>query len=156
MRLTQYADYGLRVLMYAGAQPDRTLPSAEIARALGVSRNHLLKVVQELCRQGWLETRRGPSGGVHFLPETANVTVGEVIRRLEPQLDIVECFDRDTNTCPLLVACRLAPLLGRARDAFLAELDATTVGDLLVRPSDLRRAVSDGGRERAGKGAARR
>lgn len=131
MRLTQYTDFGLRTLMYVASHKQDPVTTAELARALNVSRNHLLKVVHRLCELGWLQTKRGPSGGVRFVPESASVRVGDIVRALESQMDLVECFALDSNTCPLLPRCRLAPLLRRAQDAFLAELDETTLGELV-------------------------
>lgn len=142
MRLTRYTDYGLRVLMYVGSHPDETVSTTELARSLRVSRNHLLKVVNRLCELGWLHAKRGPSGGVSFSALSENVTVGEIVRTLESQLDLVECFSPASNTCPLLPACRLAPLLKRAQDAFLAELDGVTLSDLVARPDELRTVTS--------------
>lgn len=141
MRLTSYADYGLRVLMVLASRADDRLITTEIAEALGVSRNHLLKVVNRLCDLGWVEAKPGPSGGVRFAPEARDVTVGEVVRRLEARLEIVECFAPETNACPIAPVCRLAPLLRRASEAFLAELDAVRLGELVPRPRELRRAV---------------
>ena len=50
LRLTQFSNYAIRVLMYAALK--RNAPSAvpEIARAYGVSYDHLKKVAAELCR----------------------------------------------------------------------------------------------------------
>ena len=75
-----------------------------------------------------------------FLPATREVTVGEVVRNLESQLELVECFDERSNTCPITSFCRLAPALKRASVAFLRELDQVRVGDLVARPSELRSA----------------
>jgi Rrf2 family nitric oxide-sensitive transcriptional repressor len=124
--------------MYVGSHPDETVSTADLARALRVSRNHLLKVVNRLCEVGWLHAKRGPRGGVSFAARSESVTVGEVVRTLERQLDLVECFSPQSNTCPLLPACRLAPLLRRAQEAFLAVLDEVTLGDLVARPAELR------------------
>lgn len=133
MRLTQYTDNGLRVLMYVRNHRDAPVTTTELARVLGVSRNHLLKVVRRLCDLGWLQAKRGPSGGVTFAEASASATVGEIVRSLESQLDIVECFDLESTTCPLLPYCRLAPLLRRAQHAFMAELDAVTLDELTWR-----------------------
>ena len=64
MRLADYTDYTLRVLMYCASNPDRLVTIAEIADVHGVSKNHLMKIVNDLARQGVLETSRG-RGGAH-------------------------------------------------------------------------------------------
>ena len=134
MRLTQHVDYGLRVLMYLASRPGEYATSAALAKIFGVSHHHLLKVVHRLCELGWVDAKRGPTGGVSFNPGTGDVTVGEVVRALEPQHALVECFAPETNTCPLSDACRLAPLLMRANDAFLRELDGTPLRDIATPP----------------------
>ncbi len=58
MRLTRYTDYSLRVLMYLAVRPDRFGTVQAVAEAYGVSRNHLMKVVQDLNRQGYYGPRQ--------------------------------------------------------------------------------------------------
>lgn len=94
-------------------------------------------MVRRLCDLGYVEAKRGPQGGVRFLPATREVTVGEVVRNLEPQV-LVECFDAKTNTCPITAFCGLAGLLRRASTAFFRELDQVRVGELGAGPSGLR------------------
>ena len=58
MRLTQWTDYTLRVLMYCAATEGRAQPVTitEVAEGYGISRSHLMKIVQQLSAQGLLET----------------------------------------------------------------------------------------------------
>jgi len=153
MRLTQFTDYGLRVLMYLASREGEHVTTQEIAALFDVSWDHLLKVVRRLCELGYVEAKRGPTGGVRFLPATREVTVGEIVRRLEPELVLVECFDERTNTCPLTPVCGLSPVLRRASAAFLRELDQVTVRDLMAHTRGLdgalrTRARSSGARAR--------
>ena len=64
MRLTRYTDYAFRVLFYLGVNSDRAVPISEMARSYDISQNHLMKVVHELVKSGYLESVRGRSGGV--------------------------------------------------------------------------------------------
>ncbi len=131
MRLTHFSDYGLRVLMYLASRPGEHVASADMARHFNVSWNHLLKVVRRLSELGFVEAKRGPHGGVKLMPTGLDVTVGEIVRNLEPQGELVECFNEETNSCPLVQGCRLAPLLDRANSAFLGVLDEVRVRDLV-------------------------
>jgi Rrf2 family transcriptional regulator, nitric oxide-sensitive transcriptional repressor len=131
MRLTHFSDYGLRVLMYLASRDGDHVTSEEMAERFNVSWNHLLKVVRRLNELGYVEAKRGAQGGVRLLPASLDVTVGEVVRNLEPQRELVECFNEETNTCPLTEGCRLAPVLARASSAFLRELDEVRVRDLV-------------------------
>src|SRR5688500_16523949 len=106
MYLTLYSDYSLRVLIYLGLHPDRLCSIAEIAQAYGISRNHLLKVVNELANLGFVQSTRGRGGGLTLGRDPSQISLGEVIRQTEP-LHLVECFDAKTNTCRLAPSCEL-------------------------------------------------
>lgn len=140
MRLTHFTDYGLRVLMYLASRDGERVTTAEISSLFDVSEEHLVKVIRRLSELGYVEPKRGPRGGTRFLPATREVTVGEVVRNLEPQV-LVECFDPKVNACPLTSICGLSPLLRRAAAAFLRELDEVRIGDLALRPAQLRMAL---------------
>ena len=134
MRLSDYTDYTLRVLMYCAGHPDRLVTIAEIAEAHGVSKNHLMKIVNDLARDGVLETVRGRGGGLRLLRPAVDITVGEVVRRTETDFRIVECFDPATDTCALSAGCRLKGALSGALRAWFAELDRVTLADLAGVP----------------------
>ncbi len=130
MRLTLMADYALRMLMYAAQRPERLCTIAEIAQAHEISETHLMKVTHRLALQGWIETVRGKGGGMRLAHDPRDINLGEVVRGIEPDFDLVECFASD-GRCTLTGRCRLAGLLGGALGAFMAHLDGFTLADLL-------------------------
>jgi Rrf2 family nitric oxide-sensitive transcriptional repressor len=142
MRLTDYTDYALRVLMYVGAQPNRLITIQEIADNHGISRNHLTKVVHRLGQAGLIGTVRGRSGGIRLSCDPAVVTIGAVVRLTEPDFIMVECFDEKTNKCTLSPVCVLKHALGRATSAYLQELDRMSLASVLPLPAGALRAVS--------------
>jgi len=142
MRLAEYTDYTLRVLMYCAANPDRLVTIAEMAEIHDVSKNHLMKIVNDLGRQGLLETTRGRGGGVRLLMTPAQIRVGDVVRAAETDFRLVECFDNETNTCALSPACRLKKLLNGALQAYFRELDGATLADILSPTGKRTRAAS--------------
>lgn len=131
MRLTTMTDFALRLLMYVGQRPERLCTIAEVARAHGISEAHLMKVTHALGRAGFLRTVRGKGGGMQLAIEPARINLGAVVRAIEPDFLLVECFDRDTS-CVLTGHCRLAGVISGALRAFLAELDACALSDLLA------------------------
>jgi Rrf2 family nitric oxide-sensitive transcriptional repressor len=133
VHLTLHADYALRVLLYLAANPDRVVSTGEVSDAYGISKHHLVRVVQGLGRHGFVEVRPGRSGGVVLARAPAEISVGEVVRHMEPDFHIVECFDPKTNTCPITPACGLIGVLNEATRAFLATLDKYTLEDLVRR-----------------------
>jgi Rrf2 family nitric oxide-sensitive transcriptional repressor len=132
MRLTTFSDYSLRVLMYLGVHGERIATIGEIARAYGVSENHLMKVVHHLAQHGYVETTRGKGGGMRLARPPEKINVGEVIRGTEENLALVECFDKASSDCRIEPACVLKGVLGRAVDAFFVALERYTLADLLV------------------------
>lgn len=136
MRLTQWTDYSLRVLMHCAAHEARAQPTtiSEIAQAHSISRSHLTKIVMTLAAQGFIETSRGRGGGMRLKRPAASISVGEVVRQTETDFQQVECFNRETNSCFMDGSCGLKHAIGRALSAYLAELDAVTLADLVGAP----------------------
>lgn len=130
MRLSDYTDYSLRVLVYCARQPGRRVTIAEIADALQLSKNHLMKIVNDLAQQGVLETTRGRGGGIRLLEAAQDIRIGDVVRRAETDFRMVECFDLTSDTCTLTPTCRLRRVLRKALEAYLRELDAVTLADI--------------------------
>lgn len=130
MKLTTFTDYGLRVLIYLAAEPDRRATAAEIARAFDISLNHLAKVVRFLGQQGWVRTVRGKGGGLELGQPAEHIVVGAVVRRSEGEAQPAECFT-DPGRCALTRICRLRGVLAGAAEAFHAELDRHTLADLV-------------------------
>lgn len=136
MRLTTMTDYAMRLLMYVAHQPDRLCKIAEIATAYGISEAHLMKITHQLGMAGFIETVRGKGGGMRLAAAPEKINLGQVVRRMEPDFALVECFAAD-NDCALTRGCRLAGLIADARDAFLAQMDRHTLADLVLpQPGD--------------------
>ena len=131
MQLSLHADYALRVLVYLGTHPDRVISTQEISDSYSISRHHLVRVVQTLAGHGYVKVHNGRSGGVTLAQQPELIRLGEVIRNSEPNLRLVECFDRKTNTCPIASVCGLKSMLNEALDAFLSSLNRYSVADIL-------------------------
>lgn len=134
MRLTRYTDYAMRVLLYLGAQPDRVCSIGEIAKAYGISQNHLMKVAHDLGKAGYVEGVRGRSGGIRLAKPADRINVGAVVRQTEEGFELVEC-----GSCLIAPACGLTGVLAEALTAFMAVLDRYTLADLLKKRGKLLR-----------------
>ena len=133
MRLTNFSDYALRVLMYAATQGDRLITIEETAEVYGISRAHLMKVANQLTRSGYLKAVRGRSGGLTLAKRPNRIRLGEVLRATEPDFALVECFTPD-NQCIITPRCRLRGALKEALAAFTGTLDRYTLADLILTP----------------------
>ncbi|WP_048305688.1 Rrf2 family transcriptional regulator [Halomonas sp. PR-M31] len=130
MHITRYTDYSLRVLLYVALKGEERSTISEIAERYNISRNHLMKVVQELNRRGYLQAIRGKHGGLLLKRRAEDINIGALVRDTEQDLELVECFG-DRNRCVITPACRIKTMLGEALKAFLEVLDGYTLADML-------------------------
>lgn len=140
MRLTSHTDYSLRVLIYLGLHGDRRVNVSEISEQFCISRNHLVKVINNLARGGFILSHRGKGGGVTLARPPEKINLGKVVRFTEGPLQVVECF-RSDNACVITSACTLADVLSEACSNFLKTLDRYTLADLLIKRSSLMRRL---------------
>jgi Rrf2 family nitric oxide-sensitive transcriptional repressor len=132
MRLTRQTDYSLRILIYLAAHEEQEwVSAATIASAYDISSHHLSKIAKELVSIGYLRSRRGVSGGVQLAHEPSSLRIGALIQALEPSLELLECFNSETNQCCLSPACGLKRALYEAQRAFFEVLDSYTLEDIV-------------------------
>ena len=137
MQLTRYTDYSIRVLTHLSSFPDRLCCIADIAQAYQISHSHLMKVVQDLGRCGYLETVRGRNGGIRLGRPAAQINLGALVRHTEKHFDLVDC-----PSCLIAPACQVTNVFAQATRAFLAVLDQYTLADMLARRTQLHRLFS--------------
>ncbi|WP_028672595.1 Rrf2 family transcriptional regulator [Saccharospirillum impatiens] len=130
MHITRYSDYALRVLIYLSAEPDRLTTIQAIADSYGISKSHLMKVVNQLNQLGYVSAVRGKNGGLRLGQNPAHINIGVLFRETESDTNLVECFSSD-NQCAIAPVCNLKNILNEARNAFLSTLDNYTLADLI-------------------------
>ncbi|WEM42085.1 nitric oxide-sensing transcriptional repressor NsrR [Photobacterium sp. DA100] len=135
MQLTSFTDYGLRALIYLATLPQGELASiTKVTEVYGVSRNHMVKIINKLGQLGYVETVRGKNGGIRLGMPADKIVLGDVVRAIEP-LQIVNCSE---DFCHITPACRLKGILFSARQAFLDELDNHTLSEMIEDNPPLR------------------
>ncbi|MFD1911890.1 Rrf2 family transcriptional regulator [Halodurantibacterium flavum] len=137
MKLTAYSNYALRSLQLAALRSHELVRVDDVVRVHGLARPHIVKIVHELGQAGFLETRRGRGGGFRLARPAEEIVVGNVIRLTEGPLDVVECFNPEKNTCPLIGICKLSRALREATKAFMEVLDDLTLADIASNKSEL-------------------
>ena len=137
MRLTRFTDNALRALIFLALEPTQVPTVGHVARQMGMSEDHLLKVVQRLSQLGYVQTIRGRKGGMRLAKPADQIVVGTVIRQTEDNIAMASCFEPDSDRCPIVSACALAPAFELALQSFFATLDRYTVADLTVRNAEL-------------------
>ena len=128
MKLTLFTYYSIRVLLFVSARPDRLCSIAEIARAYSISQNHLMKVVNDLSRAGYLESVRGRGGGIRLGKPPGEINMGALVRHTEEGFDLVDCA-----SCAIAPLCGMTAVLKEAVSAFLLVLDSYSLADLMTK-----------------------
>ena len=143
MRLTRYSDYSLRVLIFLGIKGKELATIPEIAEAYGISRGHLMKVVQMLGQLGYVETLRGRGGGLKLGMDPRQIQIGQVLRQTEENFELVDCLSSSgERSCRITPSCKLRGMLAEALGAFLAVLDQYTLADIVEgRAAPLKRLL---------------
>ncbi len=138
MRLNLQTDYALRLLMHLAVHEEQLCIIADIASQYRISKNHLMKVAHALGKADVIETVRGRTGGLRLARPADKIIIGEIVRLMEADLALVECFQGGNGDCVITPACRLKGVLGEAVDAFLSVLDQYTIDHLVRRNAKLR------------------
>ncbi len=140
--MTVQTDYALRVLMQLAVSDERQTIDA-IADGYGISRNHVMKVVQRLAMFGFIDSQRGRNGGLRLARAADEINVGALVRQMEETGQFVECFDSETNTCVVTPVCGLKHALSGAVEQFLVHLDKFTIADLVRKPREFRQLLDE-------------
>ncbi|OYW83585.1 MAG: BadM/Rrf2 family transcriptional regulator [Asticcacaulis sp. 32-58-5] len=127
MKLNTFTDYGLRVLMYLATRPAHLASVKEISDHFDISRHHLVKVALRLSHLGHVYASRGKGGGMRLADSALDARLGDLVSQLEADMNLVECFDSESNTCRIVASCKLKHMLYDARTAFLKELNQFTL-----------------------------
>ena len=143
MQLTLHTDYALRVLIYLTIQPEKIVTIDEITDFYEISRNHLVKVVHNLSGKGFISTSRGKHGGMQLSRPPEDILIGDVVRQIEANFDIVECLNPDSKKCRVVPICNLKSVLQQANENFLSYLDQYSLADAVKPNSSLKRIFSN-------------
>lgn len=138
MQISAYSDYAIRVLLLAAVRRPQRTTAAEVAETFGISRHHLVKVVHDLGRHGYLATQRGAGGGFTLEQPPEKIRLGDIVRLGEESDTVIDCHEDGTRLCRLLPTCRLKGVLDEAAAAFFAVLDSYTLADLIKNPAQMR------------------
>jgi len=142
LHITKYTDYSIRVLIYLAVQGDKLCTIGDIANSYGISKNHLMKIVQALNTKGYLTAIRGKNGGLRLQADPADINLGELVHDIEGETKMVECFGPD-NQCIITKGCKLKHIFDEAQQSFYQTLGKYTLLDLIDEQAktDLRKLL---------------
>ncbi len=141
MKLTQYSDLGLRLLMYLALRHGETATIQQVSDRFAVSKNHMVKVSHQLTKSGLIESTRGRNGGVRLARSPESISVEQALRATEDNFDLVECFKASQNHCVITGECRLNGVLNAALAAFFEVLREVSLADLVKNGQMLEKSL---------------
>ena len=131
MYLSKFTDYSFRILMYLGNNPDKLSTVDELSSILGLSTHHVKKIVYKLSKNNYISSLKGRNGGIKLGMDPKDINLGKLLEITEDNLDILECFSIENNTCSLNNCCKLKPNINDALESFKLELSKYTLDDIL-------------------------
>lgn len=131
MYLSKFTDYSFRILMYLGNNPDKLSTVDELSSILGLSTHHVKKIVYKLSTNNYILSLKGRNGGIKLGMDPKDINLGKLLEITEDNLDILECFSIENNTCSLNNCCKLKPIINDALESFKLELSKYTLADIL-------------------------
>jgi Rrf2 family transcriptional regulator, nitric oxide-sensitive transcriptional repressor len=141
MRLTSFSDYALRLLILCASKEGNLVTIAEAADTYAISKSHLMKIANELVRVGFLQSVRGRNGGLRLARPASDINIGKVVRHMERESVLVECFSPETNACVITRACGLKFLLAGAMEDFYKRLETASLADIMRKPKAMQRLL---------------
>ena len=142
MRLTNYTDYSMTVLIYLGIHQGQLSTAQEISEHYDISRNHLSKIVHQLSKLGYIDSFKGAGGGIKLARDPSKINLGELVKKTEPDFNLVECFNPETDNCRISSVCKLKIILEESSRAFLENMGQYSLADILKNKRALKRVIS--------------
>jgi len=142
MKITNFSDYALRILIYLAVNDGELASAREIAIKYKISSHHVAKASKWLTRQGYVAATRGKGGGMKLAVAPETITIGKVIRQAEAGSGLVECMRKSGRFCAIEGACGLVAILNEARDTFFNTLDQYSLADATINRNSIARLLS--------------
>ncbi|VAX02211.1 Nitrite-sensitive transcriptional repressor NsrR [hydrothermal vent metagenome] len=131
MRVTLFTEYSFKVLLYLAGRDAALVTVDEVARECHMSKNHLVKVIQNLVHSDFVNSVRGKHGGIRLARAPELINLGDVARQTGMNLDNVDCFDTSGHDCPFVNDCKLKYVIRNARRSYMATMDGYTLDAIL-------------------------
>ena len=132
MRLNLKTDYALRILIHAAKNENRLITSSEVSENYNITQANVTQIVNILKKKAYVEVKRGRYGGGFTLAKAADhMRIGDIIKDLEPDMNIVQCFNDEKNTCPIVDHCKLVGFMYSGLTAFIEKMNEKTIADIL-------------------------
>ncbi len=97
MRLSSKSQYGLKAcFILAQNYPEKCVSASQLEKAIAVSGKYIEKIMRMLAGAGIVTAERGVLGGYKLTKEPSKISIGDIARALEDNMEIADCI---TSTC---------------------------------------------------------
>lgn len=131
MYLSKFTDYSFRILIYLGHHPNELFTIEQLSEILDLSTHHLKKIIYKLAKNGYIVSLKGRNGGIKLIMNPKDINLGELLDTTEDNMNIVECFSFENNTCNISGSCKLKPIINQALESFKQKFSEYTLNDIL-------------------------
>lgn len=131
MHLSKFTDYSFRILMYLGKNPNKLSTVEELSSILGLSTHHIKKIVYKLSKNNYISSSKSRNGSIKLGMNPKDINLGELLEITEDNLNILECFSSENNTCSINNSCKLKPIINDALNSFKFKFSKYTLDDIL-------------------------
>lgn len=131
MQLSKFTDYAFRALIYLAENNNRLCTVEELAEKLNASEHHIKKIIHRLAKTEYIVSSKGRTGGLKLGLSPEKINLGEVLKVTEDNLNIVECFNKESG-CPLMESgCKFKKIVSSSLEMFMGEFSKYTLNDIL-------------------------
>lgn len=128
--ITKKAEYAIIILTELASHPEGTvITSKKISRNRAIPSNLVVQLLSVLKEAGWTSGTRGPAGGIRLLIDPSEVSLRQVIEKIDGPIGITRCLFSDTP-CQNKTHCSLRGIWAEAQQSMLTVLEQVTIKDL--------------------------
>ncbi|GAA6211738.1 nitric oxide-sensing transcriptional repressor NsrR [Hyphomicrobiales bacterium 4NK60-0047b] len=139
MRLTVHTDYAIRTLIFLAIRDNKLATISDISERYQISKNHLMKVAQELVHHEFVISERGRNGGLRLARPPSEINLGDVIQKMEADFYLVSCLDPEKNNCKIIGNCGAQSIMHKAIAAFIDVFRQYTLEDAVINEKTLKK-----------------
>ncbi len=91
MKLSSKTHYGLMACHVLAKNPEVAISASLLESQISVSGKYLEKIMRMLSKRNIVTANRGATGGYLLARPSSEITIGEIVRALEDDMEIIEC-----------------------------------------------------------------
>jgi Rrf2 family protein len=130
MIYSRSAEYAIRAFVHLASAPEgRYVMAKKIAAAESIPAHFLAKILQQLARQGYLRSSKGPTGGFALKKQAGKISLFEVAVAVDGPNGYGRCLCGSPE-CSETSACGLYDGWSRVRSSIIRYLEGTSIGDV--------------------------